>query len=55
MDWGPSPFRFFNEWLEDKEMTEDARDGWESYKVYGSQGFKLFSKAKAMNFFVKKW
>lgn len=47
VDWGPKPFRFFNWWLEEKDMMKDSIQGWKDCMVRGSKGFVLFSKAKA--------
>ncbi|KAK3219607.1 hypothetical protein Dsin_013577 [Dipteronia sinensis] len=48
VDWGPSLFRFYNRWLEDKEIMGNVKGGWKERKVLGSQGFTLFSKVKAV-------
>ncbi|KAK3218052.1 hypothetical protein Dsin_012022, partial [Dipteronia sinensis] len=45
-DWGPTPFWFHNNWLEDVEMMQLARDEWKQCKVTGSQGFVLSAKLK---------
>ncbi|KAK3205178.1 hypothetical protein Dsin_019224 [Dipteronia sinensis] len=50
VDLGPSPFRFYNEWLEDGEMMKQASEGWIRCKTEGSTGFVLSSKLK----FVKE-
>ena len=55
LEWGPSPFRFLNWWLEDKEMMGAARRGWTDCKIAGSKGFILFSKAKASKVSLKIW
>ncbi|KAK3189252.1 hypothetical protein Dsin_028813 [Dipteronia sinensis] len=54
-DWGPTPFRFFNNWKEDKEMIGDARIGWNECEAKGTKGFVLFAKAKAAKARLKKW
>ncbi|KAK3185016.1 hypothetical protein Dsin_032302 [Dipteronia sinensis] len=46
-DWGPCPFRFYNEWLEDGEMMKQAREGWLGVKSMGSYGFVLSFKFRA--------
>ena len=52
---GPYPFRFFNIWLEEKEMMKNAITGWKECVVHGSKGFVLFSKAKASKARLKNW
>ncbi|KAK3225737.1 hypothetical protein Dsin_005599 [Dipteronia sinensis] len=32
LDWGPTPFRFFNHWMDDKERTTDAIKGFKAAK-----------------------
>ncbi|KAK3224467.1 hypothetical protein Dsin_011492 [Dipteronia sinensis] len=54
-NWGLTPFRFFNIWLEDKQMMGDAIKGWRDCKVKGSKGFILFAKAKAAKSRLRKW
>ncbi|KAK2639557.1 hypothetical protein Ddye_027352 [Dipteronia dyeriana] len=53
--WGPSPFRFLNWWLEEKDMMKKVMKGWRNCQVLGSKGFVLFSKAKATKLHMKKW
>ncbi|KAK3189920.1 hypothetical protein Dsin_029481 [Dipteronia sinensis] len=31
-NWGPSPFRFYNVWIEDKKLMDMAREGWMNCK-----------------------
>ncbi|KAK3229474.1 hypothetical protein Dsin_001355 [Dipteronia sinensis] len=33
LDWGSTPFRFFNHWMEDKEMIADAIKGWNEFEI----------------------
>ncbi|KAK3229609.1 hypothetical protein Dsin_001490 [Dipteronia sinensis] len=55
MDWGPTPFRFFNHWMEDKEMLVDAMKGWNDCNIKGSKGLVLFNKANAAKIRMKRW
>ncbi|KAK3220321.1 hypothetical protein Dsin_014291 [Dipteronia sinensis] len=55
LEWGPSPFRFPNWWLEEKEMMKETIKGWKNCKTSGSKGFVLFSKAKAAKNALKRW
>ncbi|KAK3210475.1 hypothetical protein Dsin_015181 [Dipteronia sinensis] len=55
VDWGPSPFRFLNWWLEEKDMMKESIKWWSECKAVGSQGFVLFSKAKASKISLKRW
>ncbi|KAK3231055.1 hypothetical protein Dsin_002936 [Dipteronia sinensis] len=55
VDWGPCPFRFYNEWLEDENMMRDATKCWKECKANGSQGHILTAKVKASKLNLKKW
>ena len=46
-DWGPIPFRFFNWWLEEKELMGEAIRGWKDCKVERSVGYALFLRPKS--------
>ncbi|KAK3224901.1 hypothetical protein Dsin_004763 [Dipteronia sinensis] len=46
-DWGPIPFRFYNDWLENDEMMKQAVEGWMRCKVNSPAGFFLACKTKA--------
>ncbi|KAK2651471.1 hypothetical protein Ddye_011327 [Dipteronia dyeriana] len=52
---GPSPFRFYNRWLEDKGLVKEAVKGWVDYKVSGSKGVIWVSKLKASKLSIKIW
>ncbi|KAK2656145.1 hypothetical protein Ddye_009197 [Dipteronia dyeriana] len=54
-DWGPKPFHFFNGWLKDKGLIEEAVKGWNGCKSTGSKGFSLASKAKEAKKSMKCW
>ncbi|KAK3175726.1 hypothetical protein Dsin_032613 [Dipteronia sinensis] len=55
VDWGPSPFRFFNWWMENKELMLEAIGGWKGCKVGGSKSRILKAKMKATKLSIKKW
>ncbi|KAK3199602.1 hypothetical protein Dsin_023017, partial [Dipteronia sinensis] len=54
-DWGPSPFRFYNSWIENKVLMNEAMKGWKNCKVTGSKGVVLRSKVKASKSSIKTW
>ena len=51
---GLIPFCFFNWWLEEKSMMGEVSKRWKECKVKGSNGFVLFSKAKAFKMCMKR-
>ncbi|KAK3193894.1 hypothetical protein Dsin_025204 [Dipteronia sinensis] len=55
IDWGPSPFKVYNNWLEDKKLMGEALNGWKEFEVTSSKGFVLFSKVKAAKLRLKSW
>ncbi|KAK3228505.1 hypothetical protein Dsin_000386 [Dipteronia sinensis] len=55
VEWGPKPFRFFNGWLEDKELMKEAIRGWNGCKVEGSKGWSLATKTKGAKNNMRKW
>ncbi|KAK2640223.1 hypothetical protein Ddye_028018 [Dipteronia dyeriana] len=55
MDWGPIPFRFYNNWLEEKALMKEALMGWVNCKENGSNGVVLRSKLKASKIGIKNW
>ncbi|KAK2654787.1 hypothetical protein Ddye_014643 [Dipteronia dyeriana] len=40
-DWGPSPIRFYNDWMEEDGLINQAKAGWINCKVTGTVGFVL--------------
>ncbi|KAK3189441.1 hypothetical protein Dsin_029002 [Dipteronia sinensis] len=54
-DWGPCPFRFYNGWLEEKELINAAVKEWVECKSGGSKGVVLASKIKACKLGIKRW
>ena len=52
-DWGPSPFRIYNSWLEDGDLMNQAKEGWQGCKTRGSIGFVLASKMRASKRAIK--
>ncbi|KAK2650145.1 hypothetical protein Ddye_017634 [Dipteronia dyeriana] len=55
VDWGPSPFDFYNNWLEEEDLMKSVVRGWKGCKVNGSNGKSQFAKLKASKSFMKKW
>ncbi|KAK2644403.1 hypothetical protein Ddye_019598 [Dipteronia dyeriana] len=55
VDWGPTPFQFFNSWLDDMEAMKVARKGWSGCKTRGSQGFVLFEKSRSVKEHLRIW
>ncbi|KAK2639940.1 hypothetical protein Ddye_027735 [Dipteronia dyeriana] len=55
MDKGPIPFRFYNNWLEEKALMKEALMGWVNCKENGSNGVVLRSKLKASKIGIKNW
>ncbi|KAK2648320.1 hypothetical protein Ddye_015809 [Dipteronia dyeriana] len=55
LSWGPSPFRFLNWWLEEKDMMKETLKGWKDCKAVDSKCFLLFSKSKAVKLTLKRW
>ncbi|KAK3198650.1 hypothetical protein Dsin_022065 [Dipteronia sinensis] len=54
-DWGPSPFRFYNDWLEEKALMQEAIEGWKGCKVKGSKGVVLSAKIQKAKVRMKSW
>ncbi|KAK3217817.1 hypothetical protein Dsin_011787 [Dipteronia sinensis] len=44
VDWGPSPFRFYNWWMEDNDLMKEAIQGWQVGKNIGSWLSNLITK-----------
>ncbi|KAK3188051.1 hypothetical protein Dsin_027612 [Dipteronia sinensis] len=54
-NWGPRPFRIFNEWTEDKELIKEVKSGWNGCRITESGSNILLSKLKAVKIQIKKW
>ncbi|KAK3198971.1 hypothetical protein Dsin_022386 [Dipteronia sinensis] len=54
-DWSPCPFRFYNGWLEDKDLMKEAVLGWNSGTQGGSKSKILSEKLKATKHIHKNW
>ncbi|KAL6517653.1 hypothetical protein OROMI_033354 [Orobanche minor] len=55
MDFGPAPFRFYNSWLEDKNIAEIVEKAWLGCNGSGSADRKLLEKLKAVKGRLKEW
>ncbi|KAK3219657.1 hypothetical protein Dsin_013627 [Dipteronia sinensis] len=53
IDWGPSPFHFFNVWREDKKMMDDVRSGWKIFNR--SVSGILSARMKMVKYRMKRW
>lgn len=53
--WGPSPFRFDNIWLENKDLIRKLKIWGEEADVSGWEGCRVIRKVKLMKDKVKKW
>ncbi|KAK3226820.1 hypothetical protein Dsin_006682 [Dipteronia sinensis] len=54
-DWGPYPFRFYNDWLEDNEAMKEASKWWKECKATRSRSFIISAKLKASKKSIKNW
>ncbi|KAK3193999.1 hypothetical protein Dsin_025309 [Dipteronia sinensis] len=54
-NWGPCPFRFYDNWLDDIELMKKAREGWRNFKVGGTHGFILSAKLKFTKEVIKRF
>ncbi|KAK2635552.1 hypothetical protein Ddye_030344 [Dipteronia dyeriana] len=54
VDWGPSPFRSYDVWLEDSKLSKLVCEEWIKHKAAGSYGFILSTKLKAVKCIVKR-
>ncbi|KAK2642939.1 hypothetical protein Ddye_024702 [Dipteronia dyeriana] len=52
-DWGLCLLRFYNDWLDDKEVMREATKGWTECKVNGSRGLDISTKLKAIKRSIK--
>lgn len=54
-DFGPTPFRFFNQWLEEDGFNTMIHEVWRSTHVLGSTSFVLKEKFKSIKKAIKLW
>ncbi|GKV22991.1 hypothetical protein SLEP1_g32784 [Rubroshorea leprosula] len=54
-DWGPKPFKFFDEWLLHHECKTIVEEEWKKTYVQGWKGFCVKEKLKAVKQKLKKW
>ena len=52
-NWGPSPFRFENMWLEHRDFDKVFEKWWMECMVQGWEGYKFSSRLKCIKFLVK--
>ncbi|GKV36148.1 hypothetical protein SLEP1_g44309 [Rubroshorea leprosula] len=55
IDWGPKPFKFFDEWLLHHECKTLVEEEWKKTNVQGWKGFCVKEKLKAVKQKLKKW
>ena len=53
--WGPTPFRFENMWLKDKNFVGKFKEGWEQWNERGWEGYRFMKKLEATKFVLRKW
>ncbi|KAM7469396.1 hypothetical protein LguiA_007579 [Lonicera macranthoides] len=53
--WGPTPFRFENMWLRNKEFCGKFKEWWESSVHQGWEGYKFMMKLGDVKREVRKW
>ncbi|KAK3226022.1 hypothetical protein Dsin_005884 [Dipteronia sinensis] len=54
-NWGPSPFKFNNEWLEDKELMAVVQKAWVDSNVTRSSIYILHTKLRSSKCKIKGW
>lgn len=54
-DWGPTPFRVWDDWNKEPGFDCFVKDRWASYKVTGKASFILKEKLKLLKADLKKW
>ncbi|XP_058784985.1 uncharacterized protein LOC131659881 [Vicia villosa] len=54
-DWGPKPFKFNNEWFNDKNFFDFVKKEWEGIKVQGRGDFVLKEKFRLIKERLKWW
>ncbi|KAL8546514.1 hypothetical protein ACS0TY_006307 [Phlomoides rotata] len=55
VDWGPKPFKFFNDWISHPEFKEYCEQKWNNYNVQGWKSFILKEKLKLLKAGLKTW
>ena len=53
--WGPTPFRFENMWLRNKDFKSKFKQWWDNSVQQGWEGFKFMRKLESVKNEVKKW
>lgn len=54
-DFGPTPFRFFNHWMEKDGFLLMIRKEWENFSIPGCASFVLKEKLKLLKYSIKGW
>lgn len=54
-DWGPSPFRFFNQWMQHHSFKEFVSEKWNTFNIQGWGGYVVKKKLKLLKVELKKW
>ncbi|KAL8469897.1 hypothetical protein ACS0TY_032675 [Phlomoides rotata] len=54
-DWGPRPFKFFNQWIHHQEYRPLVEKVWAESSVSGWAGFVIKEKLKALKGELKGW
>ena len=52
---GPTPLRFENMWLKEKDFIPTLKSWWEGLVVWGFASFILMEKLKALKHVLKAW
>ncbi|KAK1435326.1 hypothetical protein QVD17_01087 [Tagetes erecta] len=55
LDYGPSPFRFYNSWLKDDELEKVVSNAWKKEMVTGTPDFVLAKKLKSLKEVLRTW
>ncbi|GKB70919.1 RNA-directed DNA polymerase, eukaryota, reverse transcriptase zinc-binding domain protein, partial [Tanacetum coccineum] len=56
VDFGPTPFKFYNSWLLDSDLCTIISDFWSLNTFYGSNAIVAFkNKLKALKRIIKEW
>lgn len=54
-NWGPTPFRFNNFWLQNRDFKGVVEEAWRNQNVTGWMSFVLKEKLKGLKSIVKEW
>ena len=54
-NWGPTPFRFKNMWLQHKDFDSTVEYWWKNTRSQGCPGHALITKLKGLKAMLKKW